>query len=122
MLALTEQIGIKISLTDAGKALQQAYCDILDTLGRFEMEVDDQKSLKTGQLRIAVVITAKYFTPRLLGKFCQLYPGINVFLEVTNREHILERMAEILMIYASSASHRSRLNWNSSLTCRIQWL
>ena len=107
MLALTEQIGIKISLTDAGKALQQTSCDILDTLGRFEMEVDDQKSLKTGQLRIAVVTTAKYFAPRLLGKFCQLYPGITVFLEVTNREHILERMSRNLMIYASSASHRS---------------
>jgi len=95
-LALTEQIGKKISLTDAGKALQQASRDILDTLGRFEMEVDDQKGLKTGQLRIAVVTTAKYFAPRLLGKFCQLYPGINVFLEVTNREHILERMSRNL--------------------------
>jgi DNA-binding transcriptional LysR family regulator len=91
-LALTEQIGKNISLTDAGKALYQTSRDMLDTLGRYEMEVDDHKGLKTGQLRIAVVTTAKYFAPRLLGKFCQLYPGINVFLEVTNREHILERM------------------------------
>lgn len=91
-LALTEQVGKKISLTEAGKALYQASRDILDTLGRFEMLVDDQKGLKTGELRIAVVTTAKYFAPRLLGKFCQKYPGINVFLEVTNREHILDRM------------------------------
>ena len=92
-LALTEQIGKKISLTDAGKALHQASRDILNTLSRFEMQVNDQKGLKTGELRIAVVTTAKYFAPRLLGKFCQRYPGINVFLEVTNREHILERMS-----------------------------
>jgi len=95
-LPLTEQVGKQISLTQAGTALYQASRDILDTLGRFEMQVDDQKGLKTGQLRIAVVTTAKYFAPRLLGKFYQQYPGINVFLEVTNREHILERMSQNL--------------------------
>jgi DNA-binding transcriptional LysR family regulator len=85
-------VGKQISLTESGNALYQASRDILDTLGRFEMQVNDQKGLKTGQLRIAVVTTAKYFAPRLLGKFCQLYPGINVSLEVANREQILERL------------------------------
>lgn len=92
-LALTEQIGKKISLTGAGNALFDAAKDILGTLERFEMQIDDQKGLRTGQLRIAVVTTANYFAPHLLGKFCQLYPGIKVSLEVTNREHILDRMA-----------------------------
>ena len=91
-LPLTEQIGKKISLTEAGDALYQASRDILGTLGRFEMQIDDQKGLRTGHLHIAVVTTANYFAPRLLGKFCQAYPGIKVSLEVTNREHILDRM------------------------------
>lgn len=91
-LPLTEQIGKKVSLTEAGTALYQTARDILGTLGRFEMQIDDQKGLRTGHLHIAVVTTANYFAPRLLGKFCQAYPGINVSLEVTNREHILDRM------------------------------
>ena len=91
-LPLTEQIGKKISLTEAGTALYQVSRDILGTLGRFEMLIDDQKGLRTGHLHIAVVTTANYFAPRLLGKFCQAYPGIKVSLEVTNREHILDRM------------------------------
>jgi DNA-binding transcriptional LysR family regulator len=91
-LPLTEQIGKKISLTEAGDALYQASRDILGTLGRFEMQIDDQKGLRTGHLHIAVVTTANYFAPRLLGKFYQAYPGIKVSLEVTNREHILDRM------------------------------
>ncbi|MGB5606375.1 MAG: LysR family transcriptional regulator, partial [Gammaproteobacteria bacterium] len=91
-LPLTKQIGKKVSLTEAGAALYQAARDILGTLGRFEMQIDDQKELRTGQLHIAVVTTANYFAPRLLGKFCQAYPGIKVSLEVTNREHILDRM------------------------------
>jgi len=91
-LPLTEQIGKKISLTEAGTAFYQSSRDILESLGRFEMLIDDQKGLRTGKLRIAVVTTANYFAPRLLGKFCQAYPGIKVSLEVTNREHILDRM------------------------------
>jgi DNA-binding transcriptional LysR family regulator len=39
-----------------------------------------------------VITTAKYIIPRLLGPFCQLYPGIDISLQVTNHERILERM------------------------------
>ena len=91
-LPLTEQIGKKISLTEAGDELYKASQDILGTLERLEMQIDDQKGLRTGHLRVAVVTTANYFAPRLLGKFYQAYPGIKVSLEVTNREHILDRM------------------------------
>jgi DNA-binding transcriptional LysR family regulator len=92
-LPLTEQTGKKISLTEAGSALYQTSQDILGTLERFEMQIDDQKGLRTGQLRIAVVTTANYFAPRLIGKFTQDYPGINVSLDVGNRDHILDRMS-----------------------------
>ena len=51
------------------------------------------KGLKTGKLRLAVVTTAKYFAPRLLGMFCQQYPGVEVSLKVSNRERVLERLA-----------------------------
>lgn len=91
---LTEQIGKKIALTEAGNALYQASQDVLRTLGNFEMLIADQKGLRTGQLRIAVVTTANYFTPKLIGKFSQLYPGINISLEVGNREKILKRMIQ----------------------------
>ncbi|TAE58022.1 MAG: LysR family transcriptional regulator, partial [Nostocales cyanobacterium] len=36
--------------------------------------------------------TAKYIIPRLLGPFCQQYPGIDISLKVTNHEGILDRM------------------------------
>jgi len=93
-LPLTEQIGKKISLTEAGTAMYQVAQDILGTLERFEMQIDDQKGLRTGQLRIAAVTTANYFAPRLIGKFTQDYPGINIVLEVGNREQILDRMSK----------------------------
>jgi len=92
-LPLFEQIGKKIYLTDAGKELYQTCLGIFEHFSRFEMIASDMKGLKSGKLRLAVVTTAKYFTPRLLGMFCQKYPGIDVALIVTNRERVLERLS-----------------------------
>lgn len=92
-LPLFEQIGKKIFLTAAGKELYATCRDMLGRLDRFGMSVADLMGLKQGHLQIAVVTTAKYFTPRLLGPFCQRYPGIEVSLKVSNRERILERLA-----------------------------
>lgn len=91
-LALTEITGKKVSLTEAGNELLFTARDMLESLGRFEMIIDDQKGLRTGNLSLAVVSTANYFAPRLLGNFCQAYPGIKVSLEVANRQQILHRM------------------------------
>ncbi len=93
-LPLFEQVGKKIYLTDAGRALHKTSRDIFKHLSHFEMTVADMQGMKQGTLRLAVVTTAKYFAPRLLGAFCQQYPGIEVSLKVSNREHILERLAD----------------------------
>lgn len=91
-LPLFEQIGKKIYLTDAGKELHEMNQDIFKRFERFEMIAADMKGMKAGKLRLAVVTTAKYFVPRLLGMFCRQYPGIEVSLKVSNRAHILERL------------------------------
>lgn len=92
-LPLFEQVGKKMYLTDAGRELQQTCRGIFEHLAHFEMVTADMKGLKTGKLRLAVVTTAKYFAPRLLGMFCQQYPGVEVSLKVSNRERVLERLA-----------------------------
>jgi DNA-binding transcriptional LysR family regulator len=45
-------------------------------------------------LRIAVVSTAKYFMPRLIGSFCRKHPGIDVSLEILNRDGVVQRLRE----------------------------
>ncbi|MER3492098.1 MAG: LysR family transcriptional regulator [Mastigocladus sp. ERB_26_2] len=91
-LPLFEQVGKRLYLTEAGRELYATCRQIFETIAQFEMKVADLKGLKQGQLRLAVITTAKYFIPRLLGPFCQLYPGIEISLQVTNHEGILERM------------------------------
>lgn len=93
-LPLFEQVGKKVHLTDTGRALHTTCREIFGHFSRFEMMVADMKGLKQGTLKLAVVTTAKYFAPRLLGPFCQQYPGIDVSLKVSNRERVLERFAD----------------------------
>jgi DNA-binding transcriptional LysR family regulator len=92
-MPLFEQVGKKIYLTDIGHELHRTCCGISEHLANFEMIAADMKGLKKGKLRLAVVTTAKYFAPRLLGTFCQQYPGVDVSLKVSNRERVLERLA-----------------------------
>ncbi len=91
-LPLFEQVGKRLFLTAAGEELYSTCQEIFERLDKFEMKVADLKGMKQGQLRLAVVTTAKYFAPRLLGPFCQRYPGIEISLQVMNREQILERL------------------------------
>lgn len=93
-LPLFEQVGKRIFLTDAGCELRSVCQTIFGELERFEMTVADMKGMKKGKLRLAIITTAKYFVPRLLGTFCELYPGVNVSLKVTNREQMLRRLAD----------------------------
>lgn len=93
-LPLFEQVGKRLYLTEAGKELYTACREIFDRLSQFEISVANLKGLKQGTLRLAVVTTAKYVIPRLLGPFCQRYPGIDVSLTVNNHEHVIESLVE----------------------------
>jgi DNA-binding transcriptional LysR family regulator len=93
-LPLFEQVGKRLYLTDAGKELFSTCQDIFQKLEQLEMTVADLKGMKQGKLRLAVITTTKYFMPRLLGPFCQRFPGVDVSLIVTNHERVIERLAD----------------------------
>ncbi len=91
-MPLFEQVGKKLFLTDAGQELYAASKDVFERLSQLEMTVADLQGMKQGSLRLAVITTAKYFVPRLLGSFCKQYPGIKISLKVTNHERLIERL------------------------------
>lgn len=95
-MPLFEQVGKRLYLTEVGDELLGTCRDIFDRLSQFEMTVADLQGLKQGQLKLSVITTAKYVIPRLLGPFCQRYPGIDVSLKVTNHEGLQERLNDNL--------------------------
>ncbi|HJV26938.1 MAG TPA: LysR family transcriptional regulator [Aromatoleum sp.] len=93
-LPLYEQIGKRLHLTAAGEALAETARTMLDEWLAFEQTIDAMKGLERGRLRVALVSTAKYFVPRLLGTFCREHPNIEISLEVLNRDGVVTRVRE----------------------------
>jgi DNA-binding transcriptional LysR family regulator len=91
-LPLFEQSGREVVLTAAGTEMLKAARELDDVWGRFEAAIDDLKGLRRGRLRVALVTTAKYFLPRMLGEFCRRYPGVDIELEIADRERIVARL------------------------------
>ncbi|MDD2721169.1 MAG: LysR family transcriptional regulator [Gallionella sp.] len=93
-LALFEQMGKKIFLTQAGSELFHYARSISLQMAEMEAIFDEMKGVGQGRLTLSVVNTANYFTPQLLAKFCQRHPGINVILQVANRDAVLKQLAD----------------------------
>ena len=95
-LPLFEQVGKRAHLTDAGRELCASCQEIFGKLVAVEDRFASLRGLESGSLRLAVSTTGKYFAPRMLAAFVQKYPGIEVALQIHNRERLLERMSENL--------------------------
>ncbi len=89
-LPLFDRQGRSISLTTTGeyflvyaKRLVSMLKDAEDAMARF-------KRMETGVLNIGLVSTAQYFLPRLLARFREEHPGVEVRLQVmSNREQLV---------------------------------
>ena len=93
-LPLYEVVGKKIYLTDMGKELAATARAVAQSWDAFEQHVDAVKGLSRGKLKVAVVSTAKYFMPRLVGSFCKKYPEIDVSLQIINRDGVVQRLRD----------------------------
>ena len=93
-MPLFDQIGKKIHLTDAGRALYQHARTILAQVLETQLTLEELRGVRRGQLNITVASTANYFAPKLLAAFCQRHPDVKVSLDVSNREHILALLNE----------------------------
>ena len=89
---LYEVVSRRVYLTEAGQALARTARAIAGEWDAFEQSISSAKGLTSGRLKVAVVSTAKYFVPRLLGSFCKLHPQIDISLEVLNRDHVITRL------------------------------
>lgn len=93
-LPLTEMIGKKVYLTQAGEEVARHARRIAQQLREAEEALDALKGVKGGRLSIGVVSTAKYFAPRLMAEFRRSHPGIELDLRVGNRETVVRLLAD----------------------------
>ena len=89
-LPLFDRQGRKVALTTAGEYFHVYAKRLIVTMKDAEDAMARFKRVETGVLSIGLVSTAKYFVPRLLARFREEHPGIEVKLQVTgNREQLL---------------------------------
>ncbi len=89
---LLEQIGQRIEMTEIGRDVYTACHDVFGALESLEMKIAAIQGMRKGHLKLAVLTSAKYLGPHLLGAFLRHYPEIDIELKVTNRENLLKRI------------------------------
>jgi DNA-binding transcriptional LysR family regulator len=94
-LPLFDRSGRKVSLTMVGEYVLAYAQRVLAAMRDAEDMVARFRGLRTGVLDVAMVSTAKYFLPRLLVRFRDEHPGVEIRLHVANnREEVVELMRE----------------------------
>jgi DNA-binding transcriptional LysR family regulator len=93
-LPLFEVINKKVHLTEMGEKLALTSRAMLSEWQSFEQSIEELSGYHGGSLKVAVVSTAKYFIPKLLGSFYALYPHIDIALEVLNRDGVIKRLQD----------------------------
>ena len=92
-LPLIEQVGKTLELTAAGREVLQYSRRMLQEQHDAEKAVAAIRGVEAGELSIAVVSTAKYFAPRVLMEFWRAYPGLQLKLNIQNRDLTLRTIA-----------------------------
>ncbi|MBX6420142.1 MAG: LysR family transcriptional regulator [Nevskia sp.] len=88
-LMLFDRTASGLRPTEAGRLLLHAVERVGAVLAECGESLDALRGLSRGRLNIGVVSTAKYFAPRLIAAFARSHPGIEMGLQVYNREGTL---------------------------------
>jgi LysR family transcriptional regulator, low CO2-responsive transcriptional regulator len=92
-LPLFDREGRKVTMTTAGEYLLLHTRRVLAALKEAGDAMARLKHVEAGALDVGLVSTAKYFVPRLLARFREEHPGVELRMQVSqNREQLLALM------------------------------
>ena len=92
-LPLTEQLGKKIYLTDAGREVLHASRQITARLDDLQANLAQLRGIEGGRLTLAVTTTVSAVATGILARFRGRHPGVAIHLDVSNRESVLGQLA-----------------------------
>ena len=91
-IPLTEVVRRKIYITDFGKEIAEAAENILNQVYAINYKTLAYKGQLTGRLKISVVSTGKYVMPFFLADFMKQHDGIELLMDVTNKNRVVESL------------------------------
>lgn len=93
-IPLTELVGRKIYITDFGKEIAQSAERILNEVAAIDFKTHAFNGQLTGRLKLSVVSTGKYVMPYFLSSFMRQHPGVELQMDVTNKERVIGSLEE----------------------------
>ena len=91
-IPLTEVVGRKIFVTEFGQEIAQAAIQILDQVNTITHKTLAYKGQLFGKIKISIVSTGKYVMPYFLGPFLKNNPGVELDMDVTNKNKVLKSL------------------------------
>ena len=90
---LTEQLGKKIFLTEAGREVLHTSQNIAAQLNDLQTNLKQLRGMDSGRLNLAVTSTVNSVATGILARFRGRHPKLSIHLDVSNRESVLSQLA-----------------------------
>jgi DNA-binding transcriptional LysR family regulator len=91
-IPLTEVIGRRIYITAFGREVAESVENILEQVQAINFKTMTYRGQLSGRLTISTVSTGKYILPYFLSSFLTIHPGIELIIDVTNKNKVLESL------------------------------
>jgi len=91
-IPLTEVVGRKIYITEFGNEIAEAAENIINQVYAINYKTLVYKGQLTGRLKISIVSTGKYVMPYYLANFMNEHSGIELSMDVTNKNKVIESL------------------------------
>lgn len=91
-ISLTEIVGRKIYVTDYGREIAEAAEQIINQVNAINYKTLAFKGQLFGKIKISIVSTGKYVMPYFLTDFLRLHSGIELEMDVTNKNKVVKSL------------------------------
>jgi DNA-binding transcriptional LysR family regulator len=109
-VALTEVIGRRIYITAFGREIAAAAEKIIEEVQAINYMTLEYKGRLTGRLKISSVSTGKYVMPYFLSDFMKDHSGVELSIDVTNKEKVIESLEKNEIDFALVSVLPSQMN------------
>jgi len=109
-IPLMEVVGRKIYITHFGREIAETAENIIDQVYAINYKTMEYKGQLTGRLKISVVSTGKYVMPFFLSDFINQHPGVELLMDVTNKNKVVKSLENNEVDFALVSILPTKLN------------
>jgi DNA-binding transcriptional LysR family regulator len=91
-IPLTEVVGRKLYITEFGREIAESAENIINQVYAINYKTLAHKGQLTGRLKISIVSTGKYVMPYYLSDFMKKHQGVELVMDVTNKQKVIESL------------------------------